>query len=458
VPDAAGATIHYTPAQIVRELDRHIVGQDEAKKAVAIALRNRWRRQQAPEELRDEIVPNNIIMIGPTGVGKTEIARRLARLVAAPFVKVEATNYTEVGYVGRDVESMIRDLVENAVGIVTAEHRERVREAARERVGERLLDLLMPSPGRAPEAEDAEAGERRLRTREKLREKLAAGHLEERLVTVPVETSRPNPVIEIFTRGGLEDMNLSMPGLGAAGGPFAPRQRRDRETTIREARGLLLDEETEKLVDTEKVVEEAKRRAESGGIVFIDEIDKIAGRATSASGPEVSREGVQRDLLPVVEGTAVKTRYGVVRTDHVLFVAAGAFNVAKPSDLIPEFQGRFPIRVELGALGQADLERILREPHSSLVKQYAALFASDGCAISFEDGAIAEVARVAHVANERSENIGARRLQTVLATLLEDLLFELPESGRREVLVTEQDVRDKLEAILESEDLTRYIL
>jgi len=449
---------HYTPTQVVLELDRFIVKQDNAKKAVAIALRNRWRRQQAPQELREEIVPNNIIMIGPTGVGKTEIARRLARLVGAPFVKVEASNYTEVGYMGRDVESIIRDLMEISVGLVTAEHKERVRVQAAELVEERLVDMLMPgAPPPGPEP-DPEAVERRKRTREKLRAKLLAGELEERRITVKT-TAPSSPIIEILSKSGLEDFNVSMPG-GAPGmsNPFMPRSKKERDVKVGEARRILEEEETENLLDREKVVDEARERAESNGIVFVDEVDKIAGKSVNTSGPDVSREGVQRDLLPIVEGAAVNTRYGVIRTDHVLFIAAGAFNVAKPSDLIPEFQGRFPIRVELSALGQEDLERILREPDASLIKQYTALLASDGCKLSFEDEAIREIARVAFAANERSENIGARRLQTVMATLLEDVLFELPESGRNTVIFTAEDVRSSLDSILADEDLARYIL
>ncbi|MGD8413806.1 MAG: ATP-dependent protease ATPase subunit HslU [Candidatus Latescibacterota bacterium] len=449
---------HYTPTQVVRELDRFIVKQDNAKKAVAIALRNRWRRQQAPEELREEIVPNNIIMIGPTGVGKTEIARRLARLVGAPFVKVEASNYTEVGYMGRDVESIIRDLMEISVGLVTAEHKEKVRVQAAERVEERLVDMLMPgAPAPGPEP-DPEAAERRKRTREKLRAKLRAGELEER--TVSVKTAPPSsPIIEIFSKSGLEDFNVTMPG-GPPGmaNPFQPRAKKERDAKVREARRILEEEETENLLDREKVVDEARERAESNGIVFVDEIDKIAGKTAQTSGPDVSREGVQRDLLPIVEGAAVNTRYGVVRTDHVLFIAAGAFNIAKPSDLIPEFQGRFPIRVELAALGQEDFERILREPDASLIKQYTALLESEGCKLSFDEDAVREIARVAFTANERSENIGARRLQTVMATLLEDVLFELPESGRNKVNFKAEDVRSTLDSILADEDLTRYIL
>ncbi len=443
-----------TPRQIVSELDRYIVGQSEAKKAVAIALRNRWRRREAPEEMREEIVPNNIIMIGPTGVGKTEIARRLAKLVGAPFVKVEASKYTEVGYVGRDVEGIIRDLVEISIGMVKAEHRDRVQARVEEVVENRLLDLLMPpSPPPGPE-DEIESQERRTRTREKLRAKLRAGELEERTVTIKTPPAMP-PIIEIFSRGSSDEMGIQFPGNL---NPFAPQKLKERELTIRQAREYLRDEESTKLLDTEKIVEEAKNRVESGGIVFIDEIDKIAGTSSHASGPDVSREGVQRDLLPIVEGCSVNTRYGVVRTDHVLFIAAGAFNVAKPSELIPEFQGRFPIRVELSSLGESDFVRILTEPDNSLVKQYKALLSAEDCALVFTNDAIREIARVAATANDRSENIGARRLQTVLSALLEEVLFGLPESRLTEVRFDGKDVREKLDRILADEDLTRYIL
>jgi ATP-dependent HslUV protease ATP-binding subunit HslU len=449
--------VHYTPAQIVRELDRHIVRQDAAKKAVAIALRNRWRRQHVPDDLKDEIVPNNIIMIGPTGVGKTEIARRLAKLVNAPFVKVEASNYTEVGYMGRDVESIIRDLVEISVGMVTAEQKELVMIPAQARVEERLIDLLMPSSSPSTD-DDTESAERRQRTRDKLRGKLRSGDLDERKVVVETG-AKSSPLIEIFSRTGMEDFNISMPNApGSVFNPFASRGQKEREVTVREARKILEDEESSKLLDQEKIHEEAKERVESNGIVFVDEIDKIAGRTSQTSGPDVSREGVQRDLLPIVEGAAVNTRYGVVRTDHILFVAAGAFNISKPADLIPEFQGRFPIRVELASLGQEDFERILREPDGSLLKQYTALLATEGCDVVFEDEAVREIARVSNLANERSENIGARRLQTVMATLLEEVLYELPESGRRSVVFTATDVKRTLDSILADEDLTRYIL
>jgi ATP-dependent HslUV protease ATP-binding subunit HslU len=445
-----------TPRQIVLELDRYIIGQDDAKKAVAIALRNRWRRQQAPDDMRDEILPNNIIMIGPTGVGKTEIARRLARLVGAPFVKVEASNYTEVGYVGRDVESMIRDLVEISIGLVKSEHQVQIKEQVEEAVEERLLDLLMPAPstpGATPE-ENLELQERRARSKEKLRGKLRTGELEERSLTIKTSPSS-SPMIEIFTRGGVDDMGINMPGNI---NPFGSQKSKDREMIIRQAREYLRGEETDRMLDMEKILEEAKERVEKNGIVFIDEVDKIAGTTSQGSGPDVSREGVQRDLLPIVEGCAVNTRHGVVRTDHILFVAAGAFNVARPSELIPEFQGRFPIRVELSSLGRKDFVRILNEPANSLIKQYKALLTAEGCRLDFSKDAIEEIARVAATANERSENIGARRLQTVLATLLEELLFELPESDRKKIKYSGDDVNEKLDKILADEDLTRYIL
>lgn len=443
---------YLTPNQIVRELDRYIVKQDDAKKAVAISLRNRWRRQQTPKEIREEIFPNNIIMIGPTGVGKTEIARRLAKLVNAPFIKVEASNYTEVGYVGRDVESMVRDLVEIAVRMVKTSHRESVAERVKQRVEDRLIDLIVPAP-QTPKAEDLEAQERRERTREKIRGKLRDGELEERKVTIKKQPSS-TPLVEIFSRSGIEEFGFNLPGNM---NPFAPQKSKEREMTIREAREQLAAEETDKLLDMEKIYEEAKRLTESNGIIFVDEIDKIAGGG-SQTGPDVSREGVQRDLLPIIEGSSVNTRYGPVKTDHILFIGSGAFNVAKPSDLIPEFQGRFPIRVELSALGEDDFVRILKEPDNSLIKQYKALLAAEKCEIDFTEDAICEIARIAYETNSRSENIGARRLHTVMSTLLEDILFELPESKREKAVFAGDDVRAKLNRILADEDLARYIL
>ncbi|MCZ6765730.1 MAG: ATP-dependent protease ATPase subunit HslU [bacterium] len=443
----------YTPRQVVSLLDRYIIGQEDAKKSVAIALRNRWRRRHAAGDMKDEIVPNNIIMIGPTGVGKTEIARRLAKMVNAPFVKVEASNYTEVGYVGRDVETIIRDLVEISVGLVKEEHREQMHDKVEASTENRLVDLLMPDSSAKLADNDEETQARRERTREKLRAKLSAGELEERKVTLK-SSGGPSPMIEIFSRGGTDDMGIQFPGNF---NPFGQQPPKERELTISQAREQIRNEEANRMMDMEKIVHEAKERAQTNGIVFIDEIDKIAGNS-SQTGPDVSREGVQRDLLPIVEGCSVNTRHGVVRTDHVLFIAAGAFNVAKPSELIPEFQGRFPIRVELSSLGQREFVRILKEPENSLIKQYEAMLATEGCSLEVTEDGIEEIARVAAEANSRAENIGARRLRTVLSTLLEETMFEQPESGETRVKFDGEDVKEKLDGILADEDLSRYIL
>jgi ATP-dependent HslUV protease ATP-binding subunit HslU len=440
-----------TPREIVSELDRYIIGQRAAKRAVAIALRNRWRRQQVPEELRDEIVPKNIIMIGPTGVGKTEISRRLAKLAGAPFIKVEASKFTEVGYVGRDVESIIRDLVELAIAMVKTEEKEKVERRARDVAEERVLDLLLPSspsaPAAAPPADGAPS------TREKFRRMLREGRLDDRMVELEV-TKSVSPMVEVFTPQGLEEMELNMKELFSN---LLPKRTKKKHVRIPEALEILTAEEANRLVDMEVVAKEAVRRVEQSGIVFLDEIDKIAGRENVA-GPDVSRQGVQRDLLPIVEGSTVTTKHGAVRTDHVLFIASGAFHIAKPSDLIPEFQGRFPIRVELDPLTRADFVRILTEPKNALIKQYVALMATEGVTLRFADDAIDEVARIAAAVNERTENIGARRLHTVLEKLLEDLAFDAPELGRREVAIDGTEVRAKLDAILTDEDLSRYIL
>jgi ATP-dependent HslUV protease ATP-binding subunit HslU len=442
-----------TPREIVSELDRYIVGQRAAKRAVAIALRNRWRRQQVPEELRDEIAPKNIIMIGPTGVGKTEISRRLAKLAGAPFLKVEASKFTEVGYVGRDVESIIRDLVELAIAMVKAEEKDKVERRAREVAEERLLDLLLPpSPTSAPGVQEP-AIEGTLSARDKLRRMLREGRLDERLVELEI-TKTVSPMVEVFTPQGMEEMEFNMKELFSN---ILPKKTKKKHLKVPEALDMLTAEEANRLVDMEVVSKEAVRRVEQSGIVFLDEIDKIAGREHTI-GPDVSRQGVQRDLLPIVEGSTVSTKHGMVRTDHILFIASGAFHVAKPSDLIPEFQGRFPIRVELDALTRDDFVRILTEPKNALLKQYVALMATETVSLRFTDDAVGEIARIAAAVNERTENIGARRLHTVLEKLLEDLSFDAPERGAREVVIDGADVRGKLDAILTDEDLSRYIL
>jgi ATP-dependent HslUV protease ATP-binding subunit HslU len=449
-----------TPAQIVEVLDRYIIGQDKAKRSVAIALRNRWRRQQVTGPMKDEIYPNNIILIGPTGVGKTEMARRLANLAHAPFIKVEASKYTEVGYVGRDVESMIRDLVDIAVAKVRAEHMKALQSQAEERALERLLDVLLPLPkprkkkGDEDEEERKALLERRRSTRDKMRAQLDDGQFEDHIVELDVE-EEPHSVMQVFSPQGIEEMGFNLQEMF---GPMAGKRKKRRRCTVGEARDILLAEETDKMLDMERIVREAIFRTESLGIVFLDEIDKIAVAGGQSEGPDVSREGVQRDILPVVEGTSVTTKYGAVKTDHILFIAAGAFTVAKPSDLIPELQGRFPIRVELDRLDADDFVRILTEPENALVKQYIALLKTEDVNLSFTNGAIKEIAETASLVNERAENIGARRLHTVMTTLLEDTLFDAPTLTKKKITVTKAFVRKTLEDIVEDEDLSKFIL
>ncbi len=441
-----------TPKEIVKELDKYIIGQDGAKKSVAIALRNRWRRQQVTTDIRDEIVPNNIIMIGSTGVGKTEIARRLSHLVQAPFVKVEASKFTEVGYVGRDVDSMIRDLVDNSYTIVKAEHEISVKERAVEMANDRILDLLLP-PLNNPDKESADY-ERYLKTRAKMSSKLMAGDFEDRDVELKVQEDTSGPMMQIFGTMGMEDMGLNLQDML---GNALPKKRKVRRLSIAEARILLINEESQKLIDEEKVQHEAIHRAEQDGIVFVDEIDKIAGER-SGGGPDVSREGVQRDILPIVEGSTVKTKYGTVVTDHILFIAAGAFHSSKPSDLIPELQGRFPIRVELENLTEEDFVKILTQPKSALLKQYIAMVGAEDVKISFNKDAVAEIARVAFEVNESMENIGARRLQTIMSRLLEDTLFQLPDSSITSIRVTKSMVVKAFKDTMADQDLSKYIL
>ncbi len=459
--ETASALDEMTPRQIVAELDKHVVGQTEAKRAVGIALRNRMRRQKLPPEVAEEILPKNIIMIGPTGIGKTEIARRLARLANSPFLKVEASRFTEVGYVGRDVESMVRDLVEISIDMVREEKVDEVTERAEQKAEERLLDLLLPPPAvsrqdKSPIDEDervAAANEHFQRTREKLRAQLREGKLDERQVEVDVR-ERSVPAFEIISSQGIEEMDINirdiLPGL------FGQRTKK-RHMRVAEAMEYLIQEEENKLVDMDQVTRMAVERAEQSGIIFIDEIDKIAGRERG-HGPDVSREGVQRDILPIVEGTTVNTRYGMIRTDHILFIAAGAFHVSKPSDLIPELQGRFPIRVELHPLTVEDFIRILKEPKSALVKQYTALLETEGIKLSFVDEALEEIAKFAATVNEQTENIGARRLHTIMEKLLDEISFEGPDLKKKTVRIDAAYVQKQLAEIVKNQDLSRYIL
>ncbi len=465
------SSTNLTPRETVSQLDKYIIGQHDAKRAVAVALRNRWRRQNVPEELREEIAPKNIIMIGPTGVGKTEIARRLAKLDNSPFLKIEASKFTEVGYVGRDVESMVRDLVELAINMLKSEEQENVKNKAMEIAEERILDILlpikrrekgptdpqednlleMPLEGAAVQTEESSSD-----TREKLRRLFRSGKLDDRIVEIEVSDNPTGPMIEIFSTSGVEDMGMNIKEMF---GNIFPQKKKKRKIRVADAINLLADEEAQRLVDMEKVTRMALEKVQQSGIIFLDEIDKIVG-GDSSNGPDVSREGVQRDLLPIVEGSTVNTKYGMVKTDHILFIAAGAFSMSKPSDLIPELQGRFPIRVELDPLEKEDFIRILTEPHNALIKQYTEMMATEGITLNFNEEAIAQIAEVAALVNERMENIGARRLYTVMEILLEEISFDAPDiaASDKEVDIDADYVREKLEDIVEDEDLSRYIL
>ncbi len=450
----------FTPSQIVTELDKYIIGQTEAKRAVAIALRNRWRRQQVPAELREEILPNNIILIGPTGVGKTEIARRLAKLAQAPFIKVEASKFTEVGYVGRDVESMVRDLADYAVNMIKSEKTAEVQTRAEELADEKVLDLLIPPVKKASNVNDNDEGEvnseayQNQKTREWMKQKLKSGEMNDKMVEFDANTQ--NSVgMQVLGPFGLDDLGINFQEIM---GNIMPKKKKKRKTSIAEARKIIAQEEAQKLIDMEAVQKEAIDRVQDSGIIFIDEIDKVAGGG-KGQGPDVSREGVQRDLLPIVEGSNVNTKYGVVKTDHILFIASGAFHVSKPSDLIPELQGRFPIRVELKSLSQEDFVKILTMPENALLKQYNALLETEGVKLEFTPDAIREIARIASEVNEQVENIGARRLHTILTTLLDEILFDVPDKIPNEkVKITAKSVKQKLDNIVKNRDLSKFIL
>jgi len=445
--------IELTPKEIVRELDKYIIGQKEAKKAVAIALRNRYRRRRLPPELADEIAPKNILMIGPTGVGKTEISRRLAKLTASPFLKIEASKFTEVGYVGRDVESMIRDLVRMSVDMIKSEKVNEIKEKAERNIEERILDCLLPPMRVRPDGLQQEDAVQFQQTREKLRNQLREGFLEDRVIEIEIKERTSSP-FEIFSNAGVEEIGIHIqeiiPGFGGG-------KTKKRKVKIKEARELLLEEEQTKLIDKEQVNRLAVEKVEHSGIIFLDEVDKIAGRETGR-GPEVSREGVQRDLLPIIEGTTVNTRSGLVRTDHILFIGAGAFHVSKPSDLIPELQGRFPIRVELTSLDKSDFIRILTEPENALIKQYMALLATEGITIMYTEDAVDEIAEIAEKVNEMTENIGARRLHTIMEKVMEDISFEAPDIKKKTIKIDRQYVQKQLKDIVKDEDLSRFIL